>query len=107
MSNPSGRTGAEWETRCVEYLKANGFPYAERRAKNGRFDRGDIAGIPGVVLECKAEKRIDLAGYMKETAAEKANARAEIGAAVIKRRHHGVDKAYVVMELSEWIKLIT
>ena len=106
MSNPSGRIGSEWETRCVNYMKEHGFPYAERRAKNGRFDRGDLAGVPGVVLEFKAEKRMDLAGYMTEVEVEKSNAHAQVGAAVIKRRSHGVQRAYVVMEFSEFLDLI-
>jgi hypothetical protein len=104
--NRSKAKGTAWETALVEYLKVSGFPYAERRALCGTSDRGDVAGIPGVVLEAKAEKVIDLAGYMNEVAAEKRNAGAQVGAAVIKRRSHGTDRAYVVMELCDFVELI-
>lgn len=106
MSNPSKRKGTAWESSVVDYLQTHGFPYAERRALNGSQDKGDVAGIPGVVLECKAEKAITLADYMDEVAVEQANARAQIGAAVVKRRNQPVGRAYVVMELHEFVKVI-
>jgi hypothetical protein len=90
----------------VEYLQRVGFPYAERRALSGVNDKGDVAGIPGVMIECKAERVIDLARYMNEVATEKANAGAQVGVAVIKRRNHGVDRAYVVLELCDFVEMI-
>lgn len=106
MANPNGRKGASFEKVVADFLNVCGFFYAERRAKRGVNDAGDIVGIPGVMIECKAEKRIDLAGYMDEVRVEKANAHAQVGACVIKRRNHGVDRAYVVMEFKDWIELI-
>jgi hypothetical protein len=106
LSNHAGRIGSEWEQRCVNYMAKNGFPYAERRVKNGPKDRGDLAGVPGVMLEFKAERAYDLAGYMNEVAVEKTNAHAQVGAAVVKRRKHGVDRAYVVMEFKDFLDLI-
>ena len=106
MSNPNGRKGSSWERTVADYLSVTGFPYAERRVKRGSNDAGDIGGIPGVMIECKAEKRIELAGYMDEVRVEKQNASAQVGAAVIKRRNHGVARAYVVMEFKDWIDLI-
>jgi len=43
--------GTAWETAIVGYLRGRGAPHAERRALNGSNDRGDIAGIPGLVIE--------------------------------------------------------
>lgn len=106
MANPNGRKGSAFETAVVAYLVENGFPYAERRVKRGMNDAGDISGIPGFMGECKNEKRIDLAGYMKEVAAQKANARAQVGAAIIKRRNHGVERSYVCMELKDFLDLL-
>jgi hypothetical protein len=103
MSNPNGRKGSAFETACIEYLREHGFPYAERRVSNGTRDRGDLGGVPGMVLEMKNHKTIDLAGFMDEVAIEKANAHAQIGAAVIKRRNHGIERAYVVEELQFWL----
>lgn len=106
MSNPNGRKGSSWERTVADYLSVTGFPYADRRVKRGSNDAGDIGGIPGVMIECKAEKRMDLSGYMDEVRVEKKNAAAQVGAAVIKRRNHGVERAYVVMEFKDWIDLI-
>lgn len=89
-----------------DYLK-QWFPYVERRVTAGQNDRGDIGGIPGVMLECKAEKQIKLSEYMDEVAAQKANAGAQVGVAVVKRRNHGVDRAYVVLELKDFVDLIS
>lgn len=100
------RLGAAWEQAVADYFKDHGFPHCERRVTNGAKDRGDLSGIIGVVIECKNEQRIDLSGYMDEVRVEKANAGVELGFAVIKRRNHGVDRAYVVMELRDLPPLI-
>ena len=100
------RAGASWEQTVVDYLVANGFPFAERRVMGGTNDRGDIAGIPGVMLECKNEKRMDLAGYMGEVKTQTENAGAEIGVAVVKRRNHQAKDAYVVMTLEQFADMI-
>ena len=106
MANPSKQKGTAYETAVAKYLVEHGFPYAERRALNGSTDRGDIAGIPGVVLELKAAKTLCLSEWMDEVRVEKQNAHAEVGAAVVKRRSHSVGKSYVVMELDDFIELI-
>jgi hypothetical protein len=106
VPNPSKRKGSDWEVTVANYLRDNGFPYAERRVTQGSKDRGDIGGIPGVVIECKAEKLITLAEYMDEVAVEKANAHAPVGFAVVKRRNYGVERAYSVMELQHQIELL-
>ncbi|HEX6968855.1 MAG TPA: hypothetical protein VF174_08630, partial [Micromonosporaceae bacterium] len=48
------KKGTAWETAIVQYLRANGANHAERRSLHGMQDRGDIAGVPGVVIEAKA-----------------------------------------------------
>lgn len=90
----------------MAYLIEKGFPYAERRTLSGSQDKGDIAGIPSVVIECKNEKAYDLARYQDETAAEKANAGAQVGFAVFPRRSHHIGKAHVLMTLDQVIDLI-
>ena len=42
--------GTAWETAIVRFLKDRGWPNAERRALGGANDRGDIAGVVGVVF---------------------------------------------------------
>ncbi len=45
--------GTAWESEIVRFLRANGWPHAERRALGGSNDRGDIAGVIGVTIEAK------------------------------------------------------
>jgi Holliday junction resolvase len=78
--------GTAAETAFVKCLQEAGFIHAERRAGNGRNDRGDVTGIPGLVIEVKCHKTIDLADWVDEMLAEKANADAEVGAVTHKRR---------------------
>lgn len=101
MANRSKQKGTRFESDVVFYLTACGH-IVERRALAGTLDKGDIAGLPGVI-ECKAEKSIDLPGYMREVAAEKANAGAPWGVAVVKARGKATRDAYVVMPLHEFV----
>lgn len=57
MSHPSKVKGDRAEREVVALLRALGFPHAERAYGAGRDDdRGDIDGIPGVVVSVKAER---------------------------------------------------
>ena len=98
--------GTRWESDVVAYLVDHGFPEAERRALHGGLDRGDIAGVPGVMLECKAERSLDLASYVDEVEIQTANAKARIGAAVVKRRNRPTSDAYVVMTLAQLVEIL-
>lgn len=104
--NVSKQKGTAWETAVVRYLNEQGFP-VERRALTGKEDKGDIAGLPCWTLECKAERSIDLAGYMGEAAREAVNANTPNYAAVVKRRGKGVSEGYVVMPLAVFVKAVT
>lgn len=84
--NRSKDKGTAWESACAAYLRENGVPWAERRALGGALDKGDLAGVPEVAFECKAEQSIDLPGYLREAEAERANAGARMGVVWIKRR---------------------
>lgn len=42
--------GRSWESEIVAALQRHGWPHAERRRLEGRHDRGDIAGVVGVVI---------------------------------------------------------
>lgn len=80
--------GTAAETAVVNYLKT-WFPYVERRAGNGAQDRGDIAGIPGWVIEVKACAKMTLAAWMAEAKVEAANAKVARYAVWHKRRGKG------------------
>ena len=68
---------------------------------------GDIDGIPGVCIEVKNEKRIDLPGYLRELEVEMKNAKAWAGAVIVKRRG-SADPAdwYAVMPAQKWAELL-
>lgn len=86
MTNASKAKGTAAETAVVRYLKGFKWQYAERRTLAGQNDRGDIAGIPGVVIEVKAEKSLSLSGWLKEANTECANDNADIGVVWHKKR---------------------
>jgi hypothetical protein len=101
------KAGTAWESAIVRTLIEHGWPYAERRRLNGNADRGDIAGIPGVVIEAKNTKSYDLAGAVNEANREALNDQAPIGVAWIKR--HGKSDpldGYVVMDGATFLRLI-
>jgi hypothetical protein len=73
----------------------------------GSQDRGDIAGIPGVVLECKSAVKVEMAAWVDEAGKEAANDGADFGAVWIKRRGkispaHG----YVLMTGQSFVALL-
>ena len=61
--------GREAEKAVSEYLNARGYT-TERRRMEGSNDRGDISGIPGVVIEVKAHKAIHLSQFVDEANVE-------------------------------------
>lgn len=85
----SKQKGTRAESATVDYLRSQGFPHVERRASNGVKDRGDIAGIPAVVIEVKDTRRAELAAHLDEAKVERDNDGAEIGALWHKRRGKG------------------
>jgi len=103
----SKRKGTGWESAVVDYLRTHGAPHAERRALNGAKDRGDIAGIPGVVIECKNAARTELAAWVDEAQAEAANDNARIGFAWLKRRGKtSPGSGFVVMTGDTLVRLL-
>lgn len=97
MNRPK-QIGTAWETAVVRFLREAGFD-VERRALSGNEDKGDVAGLSGWVIECKAEKAISLSEYMTEAAVEAQNAGVPYYCAVVKRRMKSVGDGYVVMPL--------
>lgn len=78
--------GTRWETAVATYLRERGWPHAERRALNGNQDRGDIAGVIDVVIECKSAARHEPGPWLDEAHKEQANGRAAVGVVWFKRR---------------------
>jgi hypothetical protein len=103
--NPSKRKGTAFESEVAAYLKA-WFPLCERRALRGRFDGGDLAGLP-LTIECKATRDIRLAEALNEAQAAAINNGDSIYCAVIKRRLKPVGDAYAVMPLRLLAELLS
>lgn len=99
MTNRSKAKGSAWERRLVDFLVAHGHPNAERRVTEGAKDRGDVAGIPGWVVEAKNCRTIDLAGWCDEAEREAIAAGVYRWAVVFPRRSHQTRKAYCVVPL--------
>ena len=103
-SKVKGRAG---ENSVVDWLIRHGWIHAERRRLMGTADRGDVAGLPGVCIEVKNEKRIELGSYLKELEAEMANDQAQTGVVAIKRRGHtDPDDWFFVMPGHVWRRLM-
>lgn len=112
------RRGALFESDLVEYLRSKGH-LAQRLPKNGREDEGDIelrkemSLNPAVIIEAKAEKSVDLAGYIAEIEAEVLNyekhrslPHGRPGIVVIKRRMKPVGQSYVLTTLDHFLQEI-
>lgn len=98
--------GTAFETAIVNYLREQGFPYAERRAMRGNQDAGDIAGVPGIAIEAKNCKAIDLAGWMGEAETAARNAKVRRYAIWHKRRMKGVADSYVTIPAHLFVELL-
>lgn len=84
MVNRPKNKGTAAETAFVSWLRANGWPHAERRTQKGALDRGDVTGTPGLVFEVKDCKSWDLAGWLRETEFERMNDSANYGILIMK-----------------------
>ena len=107
MTSPQKRKGSAAELAVAKWLRKLGWIHAERSRAGWTDDRGDIDGMPGVVVEVKNEKRIDLPGYLRELEVEIANAQAWTGIVIVKRRGSmNVDDWYAVMPAKIWGELM-
>jgi hypothetical protein len=105
--NKSKIKGTSAETAVVNWLVSQGRKHVERRALNGVNDRGDIAGLPAVVIEVKNHKEMKLSAWLKELEVEMANDKAETGVVIHKKTGTlDVGKWYATMPVSEWFKLL-
>jgi hypothetical protein len=107
VTSPQKRKGSAAELAVAKWLRKLGWIHAERSRAGWTDDRGDIDGMPGVVVEVKNEKRIDLPGYLRELEVEIANAQAWTGTVIVKRRGSmNVDDWYAVMPAKIWGELM-
>jgi hypothetical protein len=105
MTNAPRAKGTRWETDVVTWFNRAGYPAVERRALHGSRDIGDLTGLPGFLIGCKAERQHRFSVYMDELQVQKRNlvgGRDVFPFEVVKRPGHGAGRAYVVAELAEF-----
>ena len=103
----SKQKGTAAETAVVNWLKAQGRKHVERRSLNGSSDRGDIAGLPGVVIEVKNHARMELSQWLSELEVEIANDKADTGVVIHKKKGTADGgEWYATMPLAIWFDLL-
>jgi Holliday junction resolvase len=113
MSQYNKAKGSKFETDVMKWLRSMGV-LAERLTKAGSKDEGDmVAVIAGetYILELKNRATLSLPEFWREAEVEALNyAKARgIGEVplhyvVVKRRNAGIDKAWVIQDLAQWLK---
>ena len=112
MSSYNKAKGSKFETDVMKYLRKLGH-FAERLAKAGANDEGDIVTIIAgqtYILECKNRKSLNLPAFWDEAQVEAKNYAKARGLVVeppafviVKRRQHSVEKAWVIQDLDQWL----
>lgn len=102
----SRRKGATFERAIVAYLRRLGVP--ADRTSNGRAQagHGDVHALPELLVECKSQARLDLAGWVDQARADAAGT-GRTPVVIVKRR--GVLKpgaSYAVLELGPFLALL-
>ena len=99
--------GRRWETAIVTYLRANGVPHAERRIAGDTKDRGDIAGLIGVVIEAKDVTKMELGSWVDEAEQERAHDGADLAVVWHHRRGRGLARdGFVTMDGATFVGLL-
>jgi Holliday junction resolvase len=112
VSSYNKQKGSKFETDVMKYLRKVGY-FAERLAKAGSNDEGDIVTIIAgqtYILECKNRKSLNLPAFWDEAQVEAKNyakARGMVATppafVIVKRRQHAVEKAWVIQDLDQWL----
>jgi hypothetical protein len=112
MANPNGRKGAQFETDVMRWLRSAGA-FCEKLALAGKADEGDLVAIIGgkqYILELKNRKTISLPEFWREAEVEAENYAKARGLAevplhyvILKRRSAGIEKAWVIQDLQQWL----
>lgn len=76
--------GTRAESAVVRLAREMYWPYAERRALTGGKDRGDITGIPGLVIQVKDVERKSVGAWQLATLEQLANDNASTCILVVK-----------------------
>lgn len=106
--------GSVFETGILKLLRKIKGVFAERLTKAGSKDEGDIVCVISgqtYILELKNVKKLDLPQFWREAQVEAlnyANARGigevPLHYVIVKRRNAPLEKAWVIQDLTQWLK---
>lgn len=111
MTKSDRDRGVVTERKLAIYLRAHGFPHAERAVKTGVRTRdrtvddpGDITGTPGLVWQAKALRPLtraenEVPAWMLETEQQRAGARANLGILVLRRDQRPTEQWFAFVPL--------
>ncbi|MGW7270793.1 hypothetical protein ACWGH5_09760 [Streptomyces sp. NPDC054864] len=124
MANPNKAKGTAWERDVRHFLNEHlgkyvpgwrdlPYPWVDPRdpdnvtrpAQQGVKDVGDLHAAP-FVLECKAERSITLADYVRQANREAMHAGYPYGVAVVKAPRRSTADGYVVMDLATFARVL-
>ena len=113
MSQYNKTKGSKFETDVMKWFRKCGV-IAERLSKAGAKDEGDMVVIISgetYILELKNRATLSLPEFWREAQVEALNyAKARdlgevpLSYVVVKRRSAGIDKAWVIQDLAQWLK---
>jgi len=104
--------GAKFETDVMKWFRRKGV-VAERLRLSGSEDEGDLVIIVAgdtYIFELKNTKKLNLKGFWDEVQTEATNYARHRGIGkpfnyvLFKRRNAGIDKAWVIQDLQQWLK---
>lgn len=100
--NKNKAKGTAAETAFVRFMTEAGYP-CERRALQGKSDRGDVSGLP-FTIEIKSGSRLAIPAWLEELAREQINDKSERGFLIIKPKGKGKVKDWWVLQtVGNWI----
>ena len=108
MTSASKSKGSAWERDCVRYLNSWTFAaHADRMPAGATHDRGDIGGIPHLVIECKNHANVgDAVRLGVDGLVDKSDAaKADHAVAFVKRRGKPAAEGYAVVTITAWCQL--
>lgn len=113
MSQYNKTKGSQFETDVMKWLRKTGA-IAERLTKAGAKDEGDIVTVIAgqtYILELKNRATLSLPEFWREAQVEALNyAKARgigevpLSYVIVKRRNASIDQAWVIQDLTQWIK---
>ena len=105
MTNPQKAKGSKAELEAARWLaEQTGHPVRRMLGAGRQDDRGDLEGLPGVMIECKNYRDFGagVRSAMSTINAKKANANADYAVALIRRPGGGF---WAVMPDEDWLAM--